>query len=43
MEEKTKQSLMFEDTAKGSAPVECLGMTFQNDEERRKYFLEKLR
>jgi len=24
-------------------PVECLGMTFPNDEERRKYFLEKLR
>jgi len=24
-------------------PVECLGMIFQNDEERRKYFLEKLR
>jgi hypothetical protein len=24
-------------------PVECLGMTFPNDEERRKYFQEKLR
>jgi len=24
-------------------PVECLGMTFPNDEERRSYFLEKLR
>jgi len=24
-------------------PVKCLGMTFPNDEERRKYFLEKLR
>jgi len=24
-------------------PVECLGMTFENDEKRRKYFLEKLR
>ena len=24
-------------------PVECLGMTFPNDEERRNYFLEKLR
>jgi hypothetical protein len=23
-------------------PVECLGITFPNDEERRKYFLEKL-
>jgi len=26
-----------------TGPVECLGMTFQNDEERRRYFLEKLR
>jgi len=24
-------------------PVECLGMTFENDEERRDYFLERLR
>jgi hypothetical protein len=24
-------------------PVECLGMTLSNDDERRKYFLEKLR
>ncbi|MCK8604080.1 site-specific DNA-methyltransferase [Desulfoferrobacter suflitae] len=30
-------------TAKPTEPVECLGMTFPNDEERRKYFLEKLR
>ncbi|TRZ77420.1 MAG: DNA methylase [Deltaproteobacteria bacterium] len=26
-----------------SQPVECLGMTFTNDEERRKHFLDKLR
>jgi DNA modification methylase len=26
-----------------SRPVECLGMTFENDEKRREYFLEKLR
>jgi DNA modification methylase len=26
-----------------SGPVECLGMTFENDEARRDYFLEKLR
>jgi DNA modification methylase len=26
-----------------AGPVECLGMTFPNDEERRKHFLEKLR
>ena len=24
-------------------PVECLGMTFENDERRRDYFLERLR
>ena len=29
--------------AKAQGPVECLGMTFANDEERREYFLEKLR
>ena len=29
------------DTAQG--PVECLGMTFPNDEARREYFTEKLR
>jgi DNA modification methylase len=28
---------------KADQPVECLGMTFQNDEERRKHFLDKLR
>ncbi|MBU1206626.1 MAG: site-specific DNA-methyltransferase [Proteobacteria bacterium] len=29
--------------AEKNKPVECLGMTFPNDEERRNYFLEKLR
>lgn len=28
---------------KDSGPVECLGMTFENEEKRREYFLEKLR
>lgn len=28
---------------KQTGPVECLGLTFPNDEERRKYFTEKLR
>jgi hypothetical protein len=28
---------------KASGPVECLGMKFTNDDERRKYFTEKLR
>ena len=26
-----------------SGPVECLGLTFENDEQRRAHFLEKLR
>jgi len=30
-------------TAKPASPVECLGITFPNDEKRRQYFLEKLR
>ena len=30
-------------TAKSQGPVECLGMTFENDEKRREYFLGKLR
>ena len=29
--------------AEKNRPVECLGMTFDNDEKRREYFLEKLR
>lgn len=31
-----------EETRKPSGPVTCLGLTFENDEERRKYFIEKL-
>ena len=33
----------LEPSAKPQGPVECLGMTFENDEKRREYFLEKLR
>ena len=33
--------LQFETKATG--PIECLGMTFKNDEKRREYFMEKLR
>lgn len=29
--------------AKSQGPIECLGMTFENDEKRREYFLKKLR
>ena len=31
------------DSSRSEGPVTCLGMTFENDEERRKYFTEKLR
>lgn len=33
----------LEPAAKLQGPVECLGMTFENDENRREYFLGKLR
>lgn len=33
----------LEHSTKPQEPVECLGMTFENDEKRREYFLEKLR
>jgi len=36
-------SLFLKETAKPRGPVECLGMTFPNEEKRREYFLEKLR
>ncbi len=38
--EKSYEELLAEERNK---PVECLGMTFANDEERRNYFLDKLR
>ncbi len=38
-----QMSFLDEDKrAKTSSPVECLGMTFENDEARREFFLEKL-
>ena len=36
-------SLSLPSDADASAPVECLGLTFANDTERRAYFLDKLR
>ena len=38
-------SSMFSEAscARSQDPVECLGMTFEDDEKRREYFLEKLR
>lgn len=38
-----EKSLEEELEAKANAAVKCLGMTFENDEARREYFLEKLR
>ena len=35
--------LFRESAARDSGPVECLGMTFESDEARRKYFLECLK
>ena len=34
---------MLEEPQKQSGPVSCLGMTFENDEARRAYFIEELR
>lgn len=36
-------SLFHEEAADRSGPVECLGVTFENGEARRAYFLERLR
>jgi len=36
-------NLFEEEFVVDDGPVECLGMTFENDENRREYFLEKLR
>jgi len=38
-----EKSLEEELEPKANTPVECLGITFENDEKRREYFLEKLR
>ncbi len=43
-ENHDEQTLLdLEHSTKPQEPVECLGMTFENDEKRREYFLEKLR
>ena len=36
-------NLFEEEFVVDKGPVECLGMTFENDEKRREYFMEKLR
>ena len=38
-----EQSYEEERAAKASQPIECLGITFDNDDARRAYFLDKLR
>jgi hypothetical protein len=38
-----QQSFIQPSDARPSGPVECLGMTFANDQERRVYFTERLR
>ena len=44
MADKDQTSLFpDEPTAEAAGPVECLGMTFENDEKRREHFLEKLK
>lgn len=37
------QGSFVSNSEKASGPVECLGMTFPNDNERRRYFTEKLK
>jgi hypothetical protein len=43
MAKKTSQALFGSEKDAAQGPVECLGMTFPNDEARRAYFTEKLR
>ena len=42
-EKSLEEEIESEPSGKAQGPVECLGMTFPNDEARREYFLEKLR
>jgi hypothetical protein len=39
----TDQQIELLQNQQPGGPVECLGMTFENDEARREYFLEELR
>ena len=40
---RERQAELLSKGKEAAGPVECLGMTFANDQERREYFLEKLR
>ena len=43
MAKRRQDQTLFKKTTEPEGPVECLGMTFQNDEARRQHFLDKLR
>jgi DNA modification methylase/rubredoxin len=45
MQQDNSQSVLFEKQEQYNkpGPVECLGLTFESDEQRRNYFLEKLK
>ena len=43
MKSKNESVILELETQYTSSPVECLGMTFEDDEKRRDYFLEQLR
>ena len=43
MQSSQQTPLFDEHSEKEHGPVECLGMTFANDEARRAYFIERLR
>lgn len=40
---KGSENLFEEQYVSSNNPVKCLGMTFENDEERRNYFIEVMR
>jgi hypothetical protein len=40
---KGSERLFEEEFVQDDSPVQCLGMTFENDEKRREYFLEILK
>ena len=42
MANTTQTKIFGSDTNAAAKPVECLGITFPNDEARRQYFLQKL-
>lgn len=39
----TEPTLFPKDPESSSGPAECLGLTFESDEARRAYFIEKLK